>query len=205
MNKLFTFGCSFTAGNGCLIDEQYRNKYKKNEEDLTWTEHLSKELGLELFNFGMGEYSNDKILDTLITNFEKIGKDDIVILEMSFHHRFDIPNKNDNFLITIAPNPSNLLVNEYHGSEVDHITFVSTLMESPLFRKRNQERFNFMRDILLKLKNVSKCLIWDVETEIDRFQKIAEATDLEIIDYHWSYKGHLDFSIEIMKRLNKII
>lgn len=205
MNKLFTFGCSFTAGNGCLIDEEYTKEYKTNETDLIWPEIISNHMGLELNNFGMGGYSNDKILDTIIHQFSKIEDGDVVIIEMSFHHRYDIPNQLNNSLITIAPNPSNLLVNEYSKKEIEHITYVSTLMESDLFKNRNINRFNFIKNILLKSKKVSKCLIWDVESEINRFEKITDVTSGKINDHHWSFKGHKDFSNEILNRLHKIL
>ena len=205
MNKLFTFGCSFTAGNGCLIDEEYTKKYKKDKTDLIWPEIISKNMELDLINIGMGGYSNDKILDSIIQTYDTINKDDVVIIEMSFHHRYDIPNKLNNSLITIAPNPSNLLINEYSKKEIENITYVSTLMESNLFKNRNINRFNFIKDILLKTKKVNKCLIWDVETEINRFEKIIDVTNNEIIDHHWSYRGHRNFSNEILNRLHKIL
>ena len=78
-------------------------------------------------------------------------------------------------------------------------------MESNLFKNRNINRFNFIKDILLKTKKVNKCLIWDVETEINRFEKIIDVTNNEIIDHHWSYRGHRDFSNEILNRLHKIL
>ena len=160
---------------------------------------------LDLINIGMGGYSNDKILDSIIQTYDTINKDDVVIIEMSFHHRYDIPNKLNNSLITIAPNPSNLLINEYSKKEIENITYVSTLMESNLFKNRNINRFNFIKDILLKTKKVNKCLIWDVETEINRFEKIIDVTNNEIIDHHWSYRGHRNFSNEILNRLHKIL
>ena len=48
MNKLFTFGCSFTYGNGCLTNEVYPKSYYKNEDDLIWPEIVAKEIGYKL-------------------------------------------------------------------------------------------------------------------------------------------------------------
>ena len=61
MSKLFLFGDSFTAGNGCLPDEEYTVNYKKNSNDLIWGELLAKGLDLSLTNYGMGLFSNDKM------------------------------------------------------------------------------------------------------------------------------------------------
>jgi hypothetical protein len=198
MNKLFTFGCSFTAGNGCLIDESYTNQYKSKDTDLIWNTIIANEIGYELVNYGMGGYSNDKIFDTILEVYNSINQNDYVIIEMSFHHRYDIPNKLDNSLITIAPNPSNLLVNEYSKSEIEHISYVSTLMESNLFKKRNVNRFNFLQKLLLQNKKVKNCLIWDVEENINNFEKIVDATGGEINDHHWSFEGHRNFAKHLL-------
>jgi len=198
MNKLFAFGCSFTAGNGCLVGEEYTEKYKSNEYDLIWPEIISNQIGYELINYGMGGYSNDKIFDTILNVYDKINENDYVIIEMSFHHRYDIPNSKDESLLTIAPNPSNLLVNEYSKNEIEHITYVSTLMQSNLFKKRNINRFNFLQKLLLNTKKVKNCLIWDVEENINNFEKIVDVTNGEINDHHWSYEGHRSFAKHLL-------
>ena len=48
MSKLWVFGDSFTAGNGCLANEEYPLKYKLASEHLIWPEILTKNLNLEI-------------------------------------------------------------------------------------------------------------------------------------------------------------
>jgi hypothetical protein len=103
INTLWTFGDSFTYGNGCLPKNIYAIQYKKSDKDKIWPEIVSTELNFKLKNIGMGMFSNDKIIDSIIQNYEYINKNDIVIIGKTFYHRFDIPNFENNKLITISP------------------------------------------------------------------------------------------------------
>jgi len=203
-NTLWTFGDSFTHGNGCLPNEPYFLKYKKSEDDLIWPEIIAKKLNFELKNIGMGMFSNDKIIDSIIKNYEYINKNDIVIIGKTFYHRFDIPNFENNKLITISPNPEKLLSQNYSKSEIESISYFCSIMDSNLFKKRQDSRFDFLKKLLIK-KEVKKCIIWDVTTQWDLYQTITTETNNEIFDHHWSYKGHLDFSKYILNIVNKLI
>ena len=191
MMKLWTFGDSFTAGNGCLSGEKFTLSYKKSENDLVWTKIVSKRMGLELLNFGLGLYSNDKIFDSVIKNFHSIKQDDIVIIGSTFYSRFDVPYGNK--LITLSPTnlPENndRLLNE-----------IIVIMDDPLLKERYVNRITFLME-LFKEKQI-KCLEWSVESEWMNYEKIKEASGNTIDDLHWSFKGHSDFANEILKRLN---
>ena len=47
MSRLWVFGDSFTAGNGCLLNEDY-TKYKISNEDLVWPEIVASKLNFKL-------------------------------------------------------------------------------------------------------------------------------------------------------------
>jgi hypothetical protein len=199
-NTLWTFGDSFTYGNGCLPNNIYTAQYKKSDKDKIWPEIVSTELNFQLKNIGMGMFSNDKIIDSIIENYEYINKNDIVIIGKTFYHRFDIPNFENNELITISPNPENFLSQNYTKSEIQSISYFSSIMDSNLFKKRQDIRFDFLEKLLIK-KQVKKCIIWDVATTWDLYQTIRTETNNEIYDHHWSYKGHYDFSNYILNKL----
>ena len=93
MNKLWTFGDSFTAGHGCTPEWEYYKKYYK-EGDKLWSQHLANELNLELVNLGKNGASNDQIIDLIIINYDKISINDTIIIQKSFPSRFDVPNMN---------------------------------------------------------------------------------------------------------------
>jgi len=216
-NKLITFGCSYTAGNpisfpdinGKLYTDNnsnYVKNYKKNDDDLTWSEIVSNKLNLDLYNFGCGGYSNDMILDSIINNWDKIGTDDYVIIEQTYTHRFDVPNLKRNTLVTVNPNVVDYPIhdNPFTKKECEHIAYTSVLMGSDIYKKRYNKRFLFILKMLYELKNVKKCLIWNVEdvTFNNPYEQIYIETKNEIIDHHWSYKGHKDFSNYILKEIN---
>ena len=52
MNKLWTFGDSFTAGFGCTPKFEYYKKYYK-EGDKLWVDLLADEMGLTLSNIAL--------------------------------------------------------------------------------------------------------------------------------------------------------
>jgi hypothetical protein len=209
MNKLFTFGCSFTYGNGCLPNNIYTKQYKKSDEDKIWPEIVANEIGYKLYNYGLGAISNDVILDNMIERFDEISEGDIVILQKTFTHRFDIApirRKNEPYIrqfITITPNSHETLKYEgYDTSEIDSILYNTWLMDNELNDMRFENRFNFFKKLFL-LKGVKKCIFWDVIKYIDKnvYERIQEATNGEIIDAHWSYTGHRQFSKVILNKL----
>jgi hypothetical protein len=189
MSRLWTFGDSFTAGNGCLPTENYI-KYKTSNEDLVWPEIIANALNLELINIGMGAYSNDKIIDSIIEKYNLINSDDLVIIGSTFYNRFDVPN-NDG-LLTISP--TNLPTNE------KLLLPLVSIMDSNLLEERHKLRINFLKQQIIE--KGAKCLVWEVETEWTKYENIKSATDGEIKDLHWSYKGHKDFANYILNIIN---
>ena len=87
MQRLWTFGDSFTAGCGCLDNEVFTIKYKKSDEDKIWPEIVASKLNFQLKNMGAGLFSNDKILDSIKQNLDlflsrrKISHDQMNLLK----------------------------------------------------------------------------------------------------------------------------
>jgi hypothetical protein len=75
MNKLWTFGDSFTWGYGC---KAYNNKKSfKNYLDtskLIWPEIVGSKINLEVSNYAKSGATNDYILDTILKNFLNFKK-----------------------------------------------------------------------------------------------------------------------------------
>ena len=189
MSKLWTFGDSFTAGNGTLPNEPY-TKYQQSKEDVIWPLLLSKKLQIPLVNKGMGLFSNDKIIDTVIENYHSIQGGDLVIIGKTFPFRIDIPNKTDDELLTIAPNHLTSIQNRYSKTEIESINEMLVLFDSEAIRQRQDFRFNFLKQLITQR---STCVIWSSKLFF-KFETIREATDHFLDDSHWSYKGHKDFA-----------
>lgn len=206
--NLFVYGCSFTEGKECNIEHEYGKKYKKSDDDLSWPEIISKEKNLKLHNYGIGLNSNDKIFYSILDTFDLINEGDTVIIEMSFHYRYDIPNLDDDRLITITPNPEQLLNGLhrtddrlYNKDDISHLTYMSVLMDSDLFRERNEKRFQFIKNILMNYKKTKDCIIWNLEPTCYEYETINSATNSEIEDAHWSFNGNRDFAKDMINNI----
>jgi hypothetical protein len=204
MNKIWTFGCSFTYGDGTLDHDLYYQRYRLKDDDLSWNKLLSRKINYALQNKGLPGVSNDTIIDTIIKNWEDISKDDIVIIGKTWSHRFDFPKEND------SPEVKSIV---YRGGEKDVQKwfedatvglFTNEQIETikmfsiefatqKAYSIRHDFRLNFLRERLLKDRGVNLCYIWDVESLWEKFELIVNATKGEIVNHHWSFKGHRDF------------
>lgn len=204
MSNLWTFGCSFTRGDGSLEQDLYTTKFKVTENDLPWPYLLAKELNLTLNNIGDSGISNETILDSIILNWDSINEGDYVIIGKTWSHRFDFPKYNDSLELRsivyrgeegdVKKWFDDVTQNIYTPTQIECIkTFSAEFATQQAYSNRHDIRFNFIRKTLLEHKKVRTCHIWDVENKWNDFELIVDATNKEINDYHWSFKGHKDF------------
>jgi len=83
MNNLWVFGCS-----------QVNGKFNIQEISERWPEILANKLNLKIKNMGEIGASNDMIFKTVLSNYNKIKEEDIVIVLMTFKDRFLYGDKN---------------------------------------------------------------------------------------------------------------
>lgn len=214
MGTLWTFGDSFTAGDGCVKnlpirdgDYKYYNEYKESDSDI-WPNILGKTIEFNVKNIGKSGASNDYILDSIIENFDKIEPEDVVIIEKTFYQRFDIPDLNDNkfhtqYAESLYLNSIDLKNNPYHKNKLEIETILNygvLFSDHLLFKERQDKRFNFIKK---QLNNkVNKLLMWDVLDVLNgKIETIGEHTEGKIKDYHFSFNGHKMFSNLLYKKL----
>lgn len=214
MATLWTFGDSFTAGDGCVenlpirdSDYKYYNEYKQLGSDI-WPNILGRTMGLNVKNIGKSGASNDYILDSIIDNFDMIEPNDVVIIEKTFYQRFDVPDLNDNKFHTqygesLYLNSIDLKNNPYHKDKLEIETILNygiLFCDHILFKERQDKRFDFIKT---QLNNkVSKLLMWDVIDVLGgKIETIGEHTENKIKDYHFSFNGHKMFSNLLYKKL----
>jgi hypothetical protein len=196
MKKLIVFGDSYTAGDPCDINSEYVIKHKKTENDIIWPELIARKLNLKLYNFGKGGSSNDTIFDSIIKNWETIDVGDIVIIGKSYYHRFDVPHPTlDRFETLNTWLIEKPMKTAFTQEEINHIVHTLILIDSPLNNKRQDMRFDFLKNMLIKQKKVENCIIWGIEDNCDFClrnvcEHIIQETNGDIIDHHWSYNGH---------------
>lgn len=216
MATLWTFGDSFTAGDGCVEtlpirdgNLKYYNEYKKVDDDI-WPNILGKTIGFTVKNIGKSGASNDYILDSIIDNFDMIESNDVVIIEKTFYQRFDIPKLDGSkfttlFAETLIETPSKFKVkNKYDKDELEIETIFNygvLFSDNILFKQRQDKRFIFIEK---QLKNkINKILIWDIDSDLVKsIEKINQHTKNKIKDYHFSFNGHKLFSELLYKKLH---
>lgn len=205
MSTLWTFGDSFTFGHGCRPDgplPEYYNNYKKDGDDV-WPNLLGKMLNTEIKNFGKCGASNDFIIDCIIDNWDNFKENDFVIIATTFHSRFDVPLKNKLSLSTNyweSVDLKNFVGDEREQMETI-VNFQYYFADNELYKIRHLKRFNFLHKLLRKNKITT--FGWDVPllTESNRFEKIIHATNGEMEDYHFSFKGNRDFADMVYDRI----
>ena len=155
MNKLWTFGCSFTAEYD-IIDgvhypyENYYDQYKKwcgGELPKIWVNILGEHMGFEIMNCAIGGSSNYTIMNQFSNVCDLIGKDDVVIFGWTSLTRFTIVNVVESIFHNVLPMGSNnentklsqstineILVNRTHplwAKEIhSNIRIINTLLKS---------------------------------------------------------------------------
>jgi hypothetical protein len=214
MATIWTFGDSFTAGDGCVEslairdgEFKYYNEYKELDSDI-WPNILGKTIGCDVKNLGKSGASNDYILDSIIDNFNMMESDDVVIIEKTFYQRFDVPKLNSNEFHTqygegLYSLSIDLKTNKYKKDKLEIETILNyglLFADNQLFKERQNKRFEFL-ETLLKTK-VSKILFWDVDSDLRKsIETIGQHTEGKIKDYHFSFNGHKTFSDFLYKKL----
>jgi hypothetical protein len=195
MNKLWTFGDSFTFGHGCrpIIDEAKNGTYYKTfleYIDLSkpiWPEIVAERFNLELVNNGVNGITNDRILDYILKNSTEFKPNDCVIIQISTSSRFEFPfAKERNLFGAIKGEKEGLY--EYHDSphilKTIHSLHVlkdyenggeTTLMHTN--GEKENKNFKLTKDKFETIKNFFNYFIYYqkyYEREIWRFIKITE-------------------------------
>lgn len=209
MNKIWGFGDSYTFGHGCRPDgpnPEYYHEYKK-VDDKIWLDWLGSYMKMRPVNLGEFGCSNDSIFDRIIENWYNIKKDDVVIIGITFHSRFDVPihnklspfNWGHKYWIEHGKIPDHYNVTQKEVETV--IDFKLYFANHELYKERQLKRFHFIEQ-LLREKNI-KYLTWSVNeyVEFDSIHTIKEDTNGLIDDLHFSFKGHLNFADIIHKKI----
>jgi len=183
MNKLWTFGDSFTKGLGLYPDEHQYPEYKGKEE-LIWSNLLANYLGVNLQSVAFNGISNDMIWDNVLDKWDDITAGDYVIIGLTKLPRWQVylPDHPQSGLFNKTPiRDTQLLGNELTSKTVlenirDNIEDVYT---------NTMTNFIFLTD---RFKDKGcKTFIWDT-TLWTKFRTIYQETEHN--DHHWGIEGN---------------
>jgi hypothetical protein len=217
MNKLWTFGCSYTEG--YVESSQTFQEYKKycgGEFPKTWPNILAEKLNLTLINKGEGASGNHQIFQEFCKNSNEFSQKDIIIIGWTFLERYRIA-LDDQTWLKLGPGKVNqnipisedchesLVVNRTLKPYVDEIynyeKLIDRFCESLSINVYywtiiNELIYNQPNDILNNRKYLINDLIKDqydnVFTVSNKFggYNIFEETNGLIQDYHQGKTGH---------------
>ena len=123
----------------------------------------------------------------------------MVIIGTSYHHRYDVPKKNN--LTTIFWNWGKLSQpdDSYTEEEVETIiNFQYYFSDNNLYKERQNKRINFLKDRLVE-RGV-KVIVWNVQKDIKGIDIIESATNGKIKDGHFSFLGHKQFAKKLLSK-----
>jgi hypothetical protein len=168
-NKLWSFGCSFTAEYHPLNEtppnnyDRYR-EFKGGELPPVWPTILSERLGLENSNKGVGASSNYHIFYQFCKFCSELKEDDVVIVGWTSPYRFILASKEYNFLQSILPKV------EYRPEEYDQsvIDYILVNRDNPIW---NEEIISFTR-IIDEVCKEKKCKVFYWSFHLDVIEYI---------------------------------
>jgi hypothetical protein len=213
-NTLWTFGDSMTFGHGCNVDCKSNTKleylpYKKEGDDI-WSNHLSKMLDYNVINLGKNGASNDYIFDSIIDNFDNIKPNDVVIINMTLHGRIEVPIGKDIINVLSSYEKYGIKISnddgQYNQEKIETIiNFQYYFSNHQFYKDRHIKRFDFIKNRLLKEKNVRFVFLWSLEEDLGiyaSFQTIYDATNGAVNDTHFSFNGHFNFAYFLYNTIN---
>ena len=159
---------------------------------------------LIVWKFKISENSNiDQILEQLKT---PIIEDEINITTLEWWNIYDT----DEYLT------KQKLINAWEF--IDYVTnnekiealinFQYHFSNHQFYKDRHTKRFNFIKNILLKERDVRFVYLWSLERDLGlyaSFQTIYDATNGEVNDTHFSFNGHFNFAHFLNSMINKKI
>ena len=209
-SKLYTFGDSFTMGSGIREDAVESNyPYGGKYSNYVWPNLLSKDLGIDYTNFGIGGLSNENILQTLICQMQNFDENSLILVGLTAPARLThILNSSEQHWtgFTIVPDTYEEYIKS-DGSNLSRYSDIITKEEldiliqyyGSLFPKHDNALWNYYAYSFIQLQNFflkhnHRFIIWDY-TLWDQFETIHSWSKKDLKDLHWSPNGLYEFSL----------
>jgi hypothetical protein len=199
MNTAWFFGDSFTAGYGAEENSEYSYKFGPGK---TFDNLLAEYYNCRCVNFGVPGCSNITILSSILSELANFSSGDKVIIGNTSPLRDIIPNKEgsrliDQKLFDTSPYKDSLA---YGNDKLETILRSYCLEFRADYIHLWSNYYNKMFiDILRYLESINiSGILWDYSAWSEEeekgmmFENIHQATNGEVYDLHWSFKGHQD-------------
>lgn len=206
VKKAWFFGDSFTAGYGATEEFEY---YKKYGPGKTFSNLLSEYYNAEENNFGLPGRGNESIFQKIIENLINIKEGDLVILSNTSPWRGLVPTHSKGKLDSHKLTDCRLFPDSvgYNDEEISEILlrYCVYIKGHYLDQWNHYYRKTFLDFTKYFQSKGCTAIFWDysVWSEDEEpgvvFDTIRKSTNGELLDIHWSYRGHKD-AYEWIKR-----
>jgi hypothetical protein len=203
-NRLWIFGDSFSTpydGNGIgqwtLPYIQWKGYVPKTFGDL-----LGEELGLEVMHFAKGGNDNDSIFESVYQNAPQIKKGDVVIIGWSSTIRFRLSSINNKFITIIPQFKINESLSFISKSTIEEVLVNRSL---PAYYNELYNRVHFLNWVFRDIKIIQWTPFWDTNKKLYGsydILNITKETNNEVVDGHYSEKGHVQLKDKFLEFLN---
>lgn len=201
MNTIWFFGDCFTWGFGCKPKDPYY-KFKK-EDDKIWTGIVAEKLNMRERKpyYGVGAFPY--IIHLFIDSLKDIKSDDIVIFGDTIPDGVLTINKDKNKISSL--NCVNFKKDNcyFRDEEEKNVTLPFLNYHTIPHKEKWVEFYKNQVESISKeiLKRNVKTFYWshDIWDKENKFERIIDATNGEIDDVHFSWKGHKEMAQYILK------
>jgi len=210
-SNLWVFGDSFGNGHGCNTKDEYYKTFPR--ENSKFDEIISNQFGLELINLCKNGVSNSWILRQIILNISKIKSGDIVIVNYTDPYRFECPSPKNELiqLIHTSAYKHHPVFDEFgiDSNENNAIYYYSRyihLMDIPDTKLKGYDICDLhiktqIKSIFEHFKNIDvkfTTFDWSLEGFKDEYTTIVKETNGRIDDFHLSWTGHHEISLDLI-------
>ncbi len=205
MRTVWVFGDSFSVDfdrNNIESFIEYRKL--KGFYPKSWGKLISEELGCNYRNYSQGGLDNYSILEKVCEHIHHINPEDIVFVGWSPPERIRLVDDHGRWFSFNSHVPTNdwCGINGYSilkilTNRTDESGFNPTkVVQNEILAWENMIRHS--------LKGITHHIWrWSAPEILGKgYQTIMDETNGLIQDKHWSEKGHLDYSIDLIKQLN---
>jgi hypothetical protein len=199
MKTIWVFGDSFSID----FENNFENYRKiKGFSPKSWGKLVSEEFGYEYKNYAVGGCDNHSILQSFCENVTEINPNDIVFIGWAPDVRLRLMDEDGSWTF---------FTGHIHNKEWCGLS--SEVISKIMLNRVTSPHYNGKQGILdeiLSWENMIKYTMknnllhiwrWNYDGLFTNYQTINEETNGLINDGHWSEKGHIDYSKDLIEKL----